>query len=137
MTSLEQLEQAYRIAANGDEEAFRFLVRWHEWCHRIDDFIDDEGPREAVVPIAAGGIVVFGSRFFQDHFESLSVVAAVVAEKYFGSLAERHPVMRDVLRLAGNDMVLAVASITGGFEALRTTREALVPIIVNTQLEEA
>lgn len=130
----DQLMRVYAMASGGQQDAYAWLLAWHGWCHAIDDFVDEPGHFSAeVVDLCADGVVIFSSKFYRDHAEALGPLIAVVAEEYRSSL-NAAGALRDVLRLAGNHIVLAVAYITGGRHLVRQVSDALWPIVHNTQL---
>lgn len=129
-----QLLAVYATASAGDPEAYVWLVAFHGWSHRIDDHIDEQNQHAAgVVDLCRDAVVLCCSGFFRRHAATLGPLLAVVAEKYHASLSATGR-LADVLRLAGNDVVLAVAYIRGGTELVRQVSEALWPIVHRTQL---
>jgi hypothetical protein len=86
-----------------------------------------------VADLCADGVVLCTTEFFRQHAEALGPLIACVAEKWKASL-EATGTLADVLRLGGNDVVLATAYITGGRALLREVSKELWPIVHNTQL---
>jgi hypothetical protein len=133
-TSGEQLLRVYAEASGGNPEAYAWLLAFHFWAHQIDDFVDEQGHyAPEVVDLCTQGIVLCSSGFYRRHAECLGPVLATVAEKYHASLTATGT-LAHVLRLAGNDVVLMVAYLTGGRALQRKVSEALWPIVHNTQL---
>lgn len=133
--SRDNLLRVYALASGGREDAYLWLLSWHGWCHGIDDHIDEEGrPRTEVIDLCADGVVLFSAAFYRQHGDALAPLIATVAEKYRASL-EAPRILADALRISGNDVVLAVAYITGGRPLVRQVSDALWPIVVSTQLE--
>lgn len=132
-----RLVKVYRLAANGRPDAEAFLFAWHGWIHEIDDFVDEEGRRkEEVVDLCVHGSVLCSSEFWVRHCSVLAPVLGVIAEKWRSSLKAPGPLV-DVLRLAGNDMVLLVAYITGGPALVRAVSERLWPLVAESQIDES
>lgn len=136
MTSTrDQLMAVYAIASGGREDAYLWLLSWHGWCHAIDDQVDEpDRPRSDVIDLCGDAVVLFSSAFYRAHAEALAPMIAAVAEKYRTSLTA-WPQLADALRIAGNDVILGVAYITGGRPAVRRVSEALWPIVEATQLK--
>lgn len=123
----------YLAASSGNESAYAFLLAWHGWCHAIDDHVDNAGKPAEVVDLCADAAVLFSSRFYQTHAGSLAPVVSLVASKYRTSLTASGS-LADALRIAGNDMVIAVAYLTGGEPAVRRVSALLWPIVHESQL---
>lgn len=113
-------------AAAGNTSAHEFLVLWNLYCHAIDDLIDaPERPSpERVLAVFMQAAVLYAHPFFRTHAGSLLPVVAHVTSTYADSVKmegmEGWPAQAaDVLRFCGNDMVTAVAFITGGYAHMR------------------
>lgn len=133
----DQLLRVYALASGGQQDAYLWLMAWHGWVHGIDDHVDEtDRPRTEVIDLCADGVVLFSAAFYRQHGDALAPMIAAVAEKYRASLTASK-VLADCLRIAGNDVVLAVAYITGGRPLVRQVSEALWPIVQATQLETA
>ncbi len=125
----------YAVASGGDVEAYAWLTAFHVWAHAIDDFIDEPGGYAAqAVDLCATAIPLFSGVFYRRHAEALGPVLAVVASKYRMSLDAVRP-LADVLRLAGNDVVLTVAYIRGGNHLVEQVGKMLWPLVAETQLD--
>jgi hypothetical protein len=129
-----EFEVIYELAANGDADAFRFLVRWHLWCHAIDDHIDEARPQIEVVGVCQAAAEVFASPYFQRRSEVLVPVVMSVAEKYRMSVLYAKSL--DGLRFSGNDMVLVVAAMQGGIALVRSVSDRLWPAVIRTQVTD-
>ena len=136
-----ELLKTYATASGGDVEAYAWLLAWHGWCHELDDDVDDPArDRLNVVDRGAEAAVLFAAPFWRRHSEALGPMVGVIAAKYRSSvLAERDGRQRlsDALRIAGNDMVLAVAYLRGGTDLARRVAESLWPIVERDQLSAA
>lgn len=131
---IQELEEIYGTAANGDMQAKAWLAAWHYWCHRIDDHIDEKEPAVGVIDIAERAAVLFSSPFWLRHVDRLAPLVAVIAEEYRTSLDAGDPVLSEALRISGNQMVLLVAYLCGGNPCVRATSKLLWPFVVKTQL---
>lgn len=129
-----RMQKALATAASAQPEAYLFLLAWHGWCHAIDDHVDNAGRPAEVVDLCADAAVIFSCSFYSAHASQLAPIVSVVAAKYRTSLTATG-ILQDALRIAGNDMVLAVAYLTGGEPAVRRTAELLFPLVAETQLE--
>jgi len=127
-------ETIYEVAASGDHGAYQWLIAFHGWCHAIDDHVDEEKGPVGVVDIAAQACVLFSASFYQRNAVALAPLVAVVAAQYKASLSEPNARLRDVLRLAGNQVVLAVAYLTGGLPAVDRTNRVLWEWVAVSQL---
>jgi hypothetical protein len=114
-------------AANGNVAAQEFLVLWNLYCHAIDDLVDGaERPSpEALLAVFAQAAMLYSHPFYRAHAVNLLPVVLLVTSAYADSVKmeklEGWPKrMADVLRFCGNDMVCAVALITGGYTHMRT-----------------
>lgn len=130
------LLEVYAIASGGDMDAYAWLLVFHGWAHRIDDFVDepDHFAPEAV-DLCAMGVVLTSSRFYQRHVEALAPLLGIVAEQYHASLAAKGP-LADALRIAGNQVVLMVAYLKGGAALVRNVSQRLWPIVEQTQFAQ-
>lgn len=113
----------YRLISREDNEAFAFLLLWHEYCHLWDDLVDLFMPSpELMMRTAALAIDVYSSPFYQKHTDELKGVAKAITCAYLVSVGWEKDDDKwkrqcaDVLRHSGNDMVYAVADIVGGWD---------------------
>lgn len=116
----------YRQAANGDVEALNFLLLFHDYAHRIDDFIDEsKRDPEELLAILAYANILYSTPFYSRNAGRLHLVVAGLTNAFGDSLAWAGNTetwkseWADKLRFAGNDMVLAIAMICGGFKHMR------------------
>jgi hypothetical protein len=117
---------ALRFACQDNPEAIAFLQAWNLYVHAIDDLIDGDaaGP-EAVLRSYAQAIGIYTSPFFLKNLPALRQVAINTTNAYADAVAgERsaEPWRRefaDHYRHFGAEMVLAVASIVGGYDHMR------------------
>jgi len=133
MNIREELDAVYRMASAGDESARVWLWAFHGWAHRIDDFVDEPGHvfLEAV-DLCGEAVTLCAAPFFQRHAAALGPLVSIVAEQYRSSLCQSG-IMADALRIAGNQVVLAVAYLCGGQANLRAVSLKLWPIVHASQ----
>jgi hypothetical protein len=113
-------------AANGNAEAAEFLCLWARYCHAVDDVVDgDTKDAEGIISAFALAPLVYGNAFYLENISALRVVALLVSNMYADSEEMRATPTKwarqfaDVYRHAGNEMVMAVALICGGYEHVR------------------
>lgn len=119
-------EDIYKLSANGNAEALNFLMAWNEYSHRIDDLLDNpEKDYNFFLSILAYANVLYSCPFYQKHVQKLQPMVRQVTSRYADSVRMEksdkpwEKQWADTLRFCGNDMVEAIAEITGGYELLR------------------
>lgn len=124
------------LAAHRNEEAHAWLRIFYVWAHAFDDYLDEpERPRSEVIGLCVGVVVLTSHAFFVRHAATLGPLLAVVAAQYEASLDLDLPLpMRDGLRLAGNQVILAVALLTGGPENVEEINAKLWPAVAQSQM---
>jgi len=113
-------------ACHGNRAAEVFLAIWNKVVHEIDDEIDDDlhSPSRKLRTMVHLNIL-YSTDFYRIYAPQLKIIVALVTSAYDDSVAWEKSVhepehrMADVLRFSGNEMVLAVAYITGGYERMR------------------
>lgn len=128
----EKVNRFLRLVAANDEGGFEFLKLWHEYCHLVDDIIDDGlWDAETLLRCLMLGCTVYSHPFYQRNRSSLQMPALVATSIYGDSVAwEKDPALWkrqwcEVLRHAGNDVFFAVAMVCGGWEHLRKISKPL------------
>jgi hypothetical protein len=119
-------EAIYRTACGARADALDFIINWSRYCHEIDDLIDgrEKCPEKFLDALALANLI-YSSDFYQANLRELAITALAVTNAYADSLAWAADGMEwkrkwaDTLRFAGNEMVLAVACICGGYERMR------------------
>lgn len=118
-------ERAMKFA-HGNVEAAEFLCLWSRYCHAVDDVVDgDTKDAEGIISAFAQAPLVYGHPFYLEHMSALRVVALLVSNMYADSedMARGsepwHHQFAEAYRHAGNEMVMAVALICGGYEHMR------------------
>ena len=131
-------------ASAGNADALRFLMHFCAYAHAIDDIIDDLWAKKDVPPARildtfAQANILYSQPFYQANTASLQPVVMLVTNAYADSVeweqrgtGEGEKRMADVRRFAGNEMLLAVALVCGGYKAMRE----LSPIIYNRSWRE-
>lgn len=127
-----QVHEIYELASNGNVEALNFLEFFHAYCHDIDDFIDNkERDPEKFVSLLIKANLLYTLPYWTRHAHRLHMIVAKITSDFADAVrwekdsTEWKRRWADVLRFAGNDMVLAVAMIEGGF----TTMRKLSPVL--------
>lgn len=121
----DQIKKVYELAANKNIEAFNFLNFFHDYVHGIDDLIDNkERDPEKFLALLVKANLLYSMPYYTRHAHRLHLLVAQITNAYADSVAwEKDDKWKgkwaDVLRFAGNDMVLAVAFIEGNFDAMR------------------
>lgn len=127
-------QEIYKVAANGNGDALFFLQAWCLHTHAIDDFIDNKvRDRDKFLALLVEASAVFTCSFYQQHAPSLEPVVLLINSAYGDSMKWEKADMEwqrqwaDTLRFSGNEMVIKVAEICGGYRLARD---------VSTQLRE-
>lgn len=117
----------YEEASSHQSDAYLFLVAWHSYCHMIDDLVDGDTAQtpESLLEALVMANKVYSLPFYAVNAHRLSGVVVLVSSTYADSVAwEKLPGWQahvaDVIRQCGNDMILAVADITGGWRLVRS-----------------
>jgi hypothetical protein len=121
-----ELGDLYSRACGGNPDAQIFLGCWLDIIHRIDDQIDEGITHpEFLLQTCAFLNLIYTTPFYQENSARLSMVVILVTNAYADSVAGEHSdkiadqAIADVIRFCGNEMVLAVAFITGGYANMR------------------
>lgn len=121
----EILRQRIDAILGQNPEALAFIRAFGTWCHGIDDDVDEGLPPEQRVRLHWLSAALFSSNFYQAHARELFPVVSLIANAYADSVVwEKSDVtwqrtQADVLRNCGNEMMLAVINIVGGYDAMR------------------
>lgn len=111
----------------GNQEAMTFLALWANYCHGIDDIIDgDRRTAEETLEIFALAPVLFSHPFYLQHLEALKQIVLNVTSMYADTVAwekssetwQRQ--WADHHRHCSNEMVVAVATLCGGYPHARS-----------------
>lgn len=119
------LEEVFELL-NDRPDAKMFLATYCDYCHRLDDIIDEKiTDSEYILKTAAMAADIFNSNFWRDNCNLLYVIEALVNNDYAdanvwqGNAVEWKRNQADILRHSGNNMIFAVILLTKGREALR------------------
>lgn len=123
----DQIAAVYEEVVLGNEYARQFIAAWHHYCHAIDDIIDGDVPftPESFLGVLIQANQVYSLPFYLRNALVLQPVVASVTSAYADSVAWEkadEPWKRniaDVIRQCGNDMVLTIAWLCGGYEHQR------------------
>lgn len=119
------LEDLHKKAANEDSFAMVFLNLWSEYCHDIDDLIDEKKhDAETLCKLLILANVLYSTHFYVNHATALKLVVLNITNAYADSVkwdkaGDWQGKWADTLRFAGAEMVTAVAMITGGYDLVR------------------
>lgn len=130
LTLAKQMDEIYERLlqeASGDNpEAFRFLIAWSNYCHAVDDIIDsDIRDSEGILNVFVMAQEIYGSNFYLSNFDRLFHSIRVVTSSYADSVSMARSTElwqreeANIIRSCGNDIILLVASITGGYGVMR------------------
>jgi len=115
----------------GNQQAREFLTFWREYVHQIDDIIDGDtkGP-EAILNAFMLAAFVYSQPFYLQNIGALRQIAVNCTNAYADSVKwEKTEGWRgqfaDHYRHFASEMVLAVASICGGYAHMR----AISPVL--------
>ena len=128
----EHLLNVYDRAAQGRADAFEVLKTWNEWAHAVDDIIDEKitDPER----IVAAHIAMFNLTrlpFYRQHASELDGVIFAVINLWLDTVRfEQSTEMwqrawADAARSCGNELVVAVARLVGGWDHSRAISGAL------------
>jgi hypothetical protein len=101
------------------------LDKWNNYCHAIDDLVDEKRGVESLLEILASAAELYSHPFWLANWFNLRPIVISVTNAYADSVAwEKSPegserAMADVLRLCGVEMYCMVAAICGGFSHMR------------------
>jgi hypothetical protein len=107
-------------------EAQSFIQAWVRYCHEVDDIIDGERTSaEEILATFVVAMLVCSHPFYLRHIAELRGLAMCITNMYADSVAwEKSQIpwqhqFADCYRHAGNEMIMAVARLCGGWEHAR------------------
>jgi hypothetical protein len=126
----------YADATAGNPDALDWLIRWNRYCHAIDDLIDADGrpPAAEVISTFVDAATLYAHPFFARHALQLLPVVMLVSAEYDLSVrwersdADWQRRWADTLRFAGNQMVVVVAALCGGYPRAALVTERLARV---------
>lgn len=118
----EDFRTALECVANGNVDAKEFVLLWTTYCHKFDDLVDGDTAPSAENLVECNNVLlrICNSRFFTQHYAALSVVILLTAETYAAcerlkkSESTYEKEWAEMFRHCGNDVLRAVALLTGG-----------------------
>jgi len=120
------LRDFFSKVSNGDRLAADFLCRFMAYCHGVDDVIDEsKWDAETLLALLVQASEVYSHEFYRMHVGRLQTPILTATSVYADSIKwEKDPALwkrewAEVTRHAGNEVILAVALICGGFAHLR------------------
>lgn len=117
--TLEEAERLYDEIAMGNKEAYLFIHAWQQYCHSIDDIVDgDVKDSEGIISTFFTAAAIFNSNFWKEYGKELYLVVALITNDYVDSNNTLMP-QKDFLRGTGNNMLMAIAFIIGGYSHMR------------------
>ena len=124
---IKDIGSIYAEATSGSEAARQWLAAWHFYCHAIDDLVDGDVVlnTESMLDLLIQANSLYSMPFYTEHGIRLAPMVAQVTSTYADSVAwEKSDIewkarIADVIRCCGNDMVLQVAWILGGYPRMR------------------
>lgn len=127
MTANEYDLRALNRCCCGNKEAIEWLLLWRDYVHDIDDIIDGDkqGP-EIVLSTFAAAATLYSHPFYLRNLLALRQIVYNCTNAYADSVAwEKSDTawqreFSDHYRHFGAEMVLAVASICGGYAHMRS-----------------
>lgn len=138
---MNSLVELYDAACHGNQDATSFLLAFHAYCHQIDDLIDGETTYnpENLLKVLMTANALYSTPFYLQHAWRLQAVIASITNTYADSVAWENSSVKwksnvaDVIRQCGNDMVLVVAFIVGGYVNMRAISLQLREFAYNDQ----
>lgn len=118
----DELQELCIKIANGNQEAFEFIILWNGLCHSIDDVVDCSGKNpEFIIKSFMSVFSLCEHPFYKKYSASLYSVIVLTANAFADSNDERLIILqiKDTLRFYGNEMLMWIAFITGGHQLMR------------------
>lgn len=112
-------------AALGNVDALVFLLSWNSYAHAIDDLVDEQMTPALLLETCMQANAMYATPFWIANSARLAGVVAMVANAYADSVEwEKSAILwkraqADLLRSAGNEMLMTVAHIVGGWRHAR------------------
>lgn len=125
---MKEILSIYQEACMGDADALSFVIAFHSYCHQIDDLIDGDTAYnpENVLKVLMAANTLYSTPFYLANAWRLQPVIAMITNTYADSVAWEtsdepwKQRVADVIRQCGNDMILSVAWILGGWSHVRS-----------------
>lgn len=117
--------QILQTVCCGNQQAAQWLALWRDYCHAIDDIEDGPTTPEHRLATFAAAVELYTHPFFKAHEATLKQIVLNTTNAYADSVRwEKSSVpwqreWADHYRHFGVEMLLAVAGICGGYQAMR------------------
>lgn len=136
MQNIPKPGELYWDMVKGNEPAHQFLCAWHQYCHDIDDLVDNPHDPEKFSEQLCGLLIrsaaLYSLPFYREHAHELFLIVAASANAWADSVkwekADQELWKRqaaDILRHAGIEMIFAVSTIVSGYAHMRQYSAAL------------
>lgn len=118
-------KHASNIVKN-DQEALSFLASWIAYIHAVDDIEDEKTTTEHRMSTFIKAMELYTHPFFLKNAFALKQVIYSITSQYADSIQYKNSVHEfqrqyaEVARHCGAEMMLAVATIVGGYEHMRS-----------------
>lgn len=128
----QKLLEKLQVYLGNCPDAIRFVKAFQDYCHNIDDIIDEKiTDPEKILKVFLQACSIYSSAFYQRYAIQLHSVIMVITNSYADSVKMDHSgiawkkKVSDVLRTAGNDMLILVVGIVAGWESMRDVSELI------------
>lgn len=141
---MKEIVSIYNDACLGNQDALAFVIAFHGYCHQIDDLIDGDTAYnpENLLRVLMCANALYSTPFYLQNAWRLQPVIASITNTYADSVAWEtsdepwKQRVADVIRQCGNDMILAVAWIVGGWANMRAISLKLREAAYHSQHED-
>lgn len=128
----QKLLEKLQIYLGNCPDAIRFVKAFQDYCHNIDDIIDEKiTDPEKILKVFLQAASIYSSNFYIKYSTQLYPLILVITNTYADSVKmERSGVawkkkVSDVLRSTGNDILIFVVGIVAGWESMRDVSELI------------
>lgn len=118
-----EAQDLFKIIANENEDAYKFICLWSSYCHLFDDIIDKDkvGDINSLLELNRILLRFTTCKFYDDYRQTIMSLQILIGESYQASESLRKN-KEDIksfnlglfLSHSGNDMLRFVALVTGG-----------------------
>lgn len=141
---MDDLARIYLEACCNNPDALLFVSAFHHYCHTIDDFVDGDKQitPENLLDLLIQANNLYTTTFYINNCIKLQTVITNITNTYADSVAWEKSSEKwkrdvaDVIRQCGNDMVVTVAWICGGYQHMRTISLKLREFAYHSQHKE-
>lgn len=120
MTKKEHLQKNLQTLFTGRIAAFEFICLYLDYCHMVDDLVDEDKNIERINDTVSQASRVFNCSYWKQYGNSLLLVDRLIHNKYFDCVTWEHSEEQwknehaRVLNHCGYDMLFAVILIEFG-----------------------